>query len=222
MFSVRRAGLCALDDGAYEHVVDSQPAFLETVKGTLDAAGIKAAVVRYCPPLEEQNVDGFIAGGFLRDWVSRRIPRDLDLYIRRPEGASSLEDSLRRAGWTLDRMGLVSTSWRDSQQHVVQVIRTEIENPSDCIARFDLTICCAAMHLRSQATYCASSFTDDVRQRRLIIHNPAFPVDTLRRVSRFVSDGYTISADQLLALHGRILREFHSHGVNAFRPYELL
>jgi hypothetical protein len=142
--------------------------------------------------------------------------------VRTQETGAELEAGLRLAGWALDRIGMVSTSWRDAPGHVVQVIEAEGESAAECIRRFDLTICCAAVDLQTHQTYCSVTFLDDVNQRCLVISRPAFPVDTLRRIARFVNEGYSISSTQLQVLHGCILRELHSHGINAFRPSELL
>jgi hypothetical protein len=116
----------------------------------------------------------------------------------------------------------MSTSWRDPRGHVVQLVKAYGESAADCIRRFDLTICCAAVDLQTGETYCSTTFLDDLNQRRLVVNRPAFAVDSLRRVARFVSEGYTISSSQLEVLHGCILRELHAHGINAFRPSELL
>jgi len=211
-----------VDDTVYEHVLRSAPAETSIVRNQLDGPVLVQAALQYCPPLAGAQLDGFVAGGFIRDVIAASTPRDLDVYVRSQETAVELEGSLRRAGWALDRIGMVSRSWRDSRGHVAQVIKAEGESAAECIRRFDLTICCAAVDLQTQETYCSATFLDDINQKCLVINRPAFPVDTLRRIARFVSEGYSISSSQLQVLHGCILRELHAHGVNAFRPSELL
>jgi hypothetical protein len=209
-------------DNTYEYVLRSAPAEINIVRDQLDADTLVQTVVRYCPPLEGLDADAFVAGGFLRDVIAGTAPRDLDLYVRTRESLTDLESELRRANWTLDRIGMLSTSWRDDRGHSVQLINAEGQQPAECIRRFDLTICCAAVDLRTHETHSCVTFLEDVKQKRLAINKPAFPVDTLRRVARFVGEGYSICSAQLQILHGCVLRELHSHGVNAFRPAELL
>ncbi len=211
-----------VDDTVYEHVLRSAPAETEIVSNQLNGPALVRAILQYCPSLDGVQLDGFVAGGFVRDVIAGSSPRDLDIYVRNQESAAELQAALRLGNWTLDRIGLVSASWRDSRGHVVQVIKAEAESAADCIRRFDLTICCAAVDLPTPLTYCSVTFLADINERRLVINRPAFPVDTLRRIARFVNEGYSISASQLQVLHGCILRELHSHGINAFRPCELL
>jgi hypothetical protein len=211
-----------VDDTVYEHVLQSVPSETKTVREHLDGRALATAALEYCPPLTDVSVNAFVAGGFVRDVVAGRSPRDLDIYARTYESASELERHMRHAGWILDRMGMVSTSWRDQRGHVVQIIKADLESADECIRRFDLTICCASVDLRTLETICGVTFVEDLNHKRLIINRPAFPTDTLRRVARFLGEGYTISSAQLMVLHGCILRELHSHGVNAFRPSELL
>jgi len=211
-----------VDDTVYEHVLRSAPAETQMVRNHLDGLTLAMAALEYCPQLGKAGVDGFVAGGFVRDVIAGTVPRDLDVYARTHESASALETRLRQAEWFLDRMGMISTSWRNKRGQVVQVIKTDVESADECIRRFDLTICCASIDLRTQETFCGTTFVEDLNHKRLVMNQPAFPLDTLRRVARFVSEGYTISSDQLLVLHGCILRELHSHGLNAFRPSELL
>jgi hypothetical protein len=211
-----------IDDAVYEHVLRSVPTETQTVRDHLDGRALAMAALEYCPQIGDSGVDAFVAGGFVRDVIARTAPRDLDVYARTHEGASELESRLRHTGWILDRMGMISTSWRDKRGHVVQIIKTDVESADECIRRFDLTICCASIDLRTQETFCGTTFVEDLNNRRLVINRPAFPIDTLRRVARFVSEGYAISSEQLLVLHGCILRELHSQGLNAFRPSELL
>lgn len=211
-----------VDDTVYEYVLRSAPAETHIVRNHLDGPTLLRAALQYCPPLNGVQLDGFVAGGFVRDVIAGSTPRDLDVYLRVQETSAKLEAGLRLAGWTLDRIGMISTSWRDARGHVAQVIKAEAESAAECIRRFDLTICCAAVDVRTHETYCARTFLDDLNQKRLVINKPAFAVDTLRRIARFVSEGYTISSSQLQVLHACILREMHSHGINAFRPSELL
>jgi hypothetical protein len=211
-----------VDDTVYEHVLHSAPAEASIVRNQLDGSALARAAQQYCPPLAGVQLDGFVAGGFVRDILAESTPRDLDVYVRSQEAAVEFEGALRRAGWGLDRIGMVSTSWRDARGHVVQVIKAEGESAAECIRRFDLTICCVSVDLQTHETYCSITFLDDISQRCLVINRPAFPVDTLRRIARFMNEGYNISSRQLQVLHGCILRELHAHGINAFRPSELL
>ncbi len=145
-----------------------------------------------------------------------REPRDLDLYVAQHAMAASIESGLRSRGWVLAQCAPVVSTWKQGSK-IVQVVRTEHQSPVDCIARFDLTVCCAAFDLLNTVSYSSTAFSADLSARRLTIHNPAFPVDTLRRVSVLLDQGYRIDGAQLLKLHSLILADIHSQKIKAYR-----
>lgn len=203
-------------DSVYERVQASKPAPFVVEVGSLDATVIAAAIQRYCPELVARAARGYIAGGFIRDTLIGRVPRDLDLYVSEAEIATSVEACLRSGSWTLADCAPVVTTWKNKGR-IVQVVRTEHATPADCIARFDLTVCCAAFDLAAATSWSSAAFSADLASRQLVIHQPAFPIDTLRRIAGFVEHGYRIAGAEMLKLHSLILDDIHAHKMKAYR-----
>jgi hypothetical protein len=203
-------------DSVYEQVLVSSPAPFILELGRLDANAIRTAIERYCPELASCGMAAYIAGGFIRDTLTGREPRDLDLYVSDAPIAARIEGRLRSGAWTLGDCAAVVTTWRRDGR-TVQVVRTEHQTPADCIARFDLTVCCAAYDLAAAESCSSAAFSADLAARQLVIHQPAFPIDTLRRIAGFVDQGFRIAGAELLKLHSLILDDIHAHKMKSYR-----
>jgi hypothetical protein len=203
-------------DSVYEQVLATSPAPFVLELGGLDGNSIGTAVERYCPELASGGAPAYIAGGFIRDTLIGREPRDLDLYVSDADTATSIEARLRSGSWTLADCAPVVTTWRQHGR-TVQVVRTEHQTPAACIARFDLTVCCAAYDLVTAESWSSAAFSADLVARQIVIHQPAFPIDTLRRIAGFVDQGYRIAGAELLKLHSLILDDIHAHKMKAYR-----
>jgi hypothetical protein len=172
----------------------------------------------YCSELFwAQPFRAYVAGGFIRDATLHETPRDLDVYIWNSEDRSSLEQVLRTSGWELERCTSLLTEWRNSGNRIVQIIGTDSIDARQFISRFDLTICCAALDLFTGELICSVDFTAHIASKRLVIHNPTSPLDTLRRVSQFMSRGYSITGTEMSKLHNLILSDMRARGIRASR-----
>jgi hypothetical protein len=211
--------LNSISASVYERVLSSLPPTSRVGNDLFDGRLVLLAAETYCPPLFfDRPAGGFIAGGFVRDTYSRTKPRDLDLYVTDNRQWNNFSKQLTDGGWIRYESNAITVSWTRGDR-LVQLVRTS-RTSVECIARFDLTVCCAAVDISDGKSICLESFVADVDSRRLKIHQPAFPVDTLRRVARFMSDGYSIASSEIDKLHGLIVAELHRVGARAFRPEE--
>ncbi len=69
--------------------------------------------------------------------------------------------------------------------------------------------------LYNNGSLCSDQFLEHVKTRELIIHRPAYPLDTLRRVARFVTRGFRISGPELTVPHQLIEQEMLARGQEA-------
>lgn len=203
---------------AYERVVEAEVRPLRLQRDGLDVAALRDRVRIYCPEiLATGEVKGYVAGGFLRDTILGEPPRDLDLYVWDAEAEAAVEARLRLARWELEDCSVALRTWRGSENRVVQIIGTGEPSAGLCLSGFDLTVCCVALDLWGHDAMCVSGFWEHSRARRLVIQNPAYPTDTLRRVGEFVDRGYSISGGELKKLHSLILADMHAQGARAYR-----
>ena len=207
----------------YETVRVAAPRPLVLEGDRLDAGPLRDGVARYCPEiLEIGRASGFVAGGFLRDTILGEQPRDMDVYVWDFDGRRAVESVLRSSNWQLDGCSPAVRTWRSTSERIVQVIDTDCRNPAPCLSRFDLTICCVALDLANGNAVCGASFLQDTDTKSLVVQNPAYPTDTLRRVAGFVERGYSISGAELRKLHGLILADMHTQGARAYRFGEVV
>ena len=186
----------------YERVLASVGLPLPLTVAAIDSACVFRAARQYCECLFlPEPARGMIAGGFVRDSLLGVAPNDLDFYAPRDECAT-LAARLEMADWQLRAAHGVLSTWSKDRKSV-QLIEFS-GNAAACIRRFDLTICCVALDLQSRDVICADAFISDLAARRLVIHDPALPIDTMRRVARFVRHGFTICGTELRELKRRI------------------
>ena len=207
---------------AYEKVRIAPPGPLALRRDGLEAYALRDNVAKYCPEISALGeINGFVAGGFLRDTILCEEPRDLDVYIRDVDGQRTIENQLRSAAWQLEDCSPGVRTWRHERGRVVQLIDTDSRHPGPCLSRFDLTICCVALDLYTNDAVCGVTFLEHTKAKRLAVHNPAYPADTLRRIGGFLERGYSISGAELKKLHGHILADMHAQGMRAYRFREV-
>jgi len=112
-------------------------------------------------------------------------------------------------------------AWRDETDHTLQIIPTQHAKAADCIGCFDLTVCCAAFDLSEGKAVCSREFAEHLFERRLVLHRPSCPFDTLKRVARFLQRGFRIDPSELRSLRLLAEGDVVAHHNVVKRPYEV-
>ncbi len=152
----------------------------------------------------------FVAGGFIRDCITREPARDVDLFTQSAETAKA---------WALDLAGkadkLVITDNAVTVKGVRPVAqfihRWSFPDPIQCIQSFDFTIAAAALWSDggNWRTTCHESFYSDLAARRLVYTSPDRTEDaggSMLRILKFYQRGYRIPLDSLGAVIARLVR----------------
>lgn len=133
------------------------------------------------------NENGFIAGGLIRDLIRDKVPKDVDVYFKRELPLEIMND-LTANGWILSKNG---NYYKDK----VQFITLLKGNPRDVVKQFDFTINNNFYDFSSKELYF------ETEDKTLTINDNLFaPMSALVRLNRFLSEGFTISDNELVFL----------------------
>jgi hypothetical protein len=146
---------------------------------------VQEAVGRYCPTFPFHQERMYVAGGFVRDILCGREPRDIDIYC---------PDFVKPDSWRVTRVqGKVVTYDTGVDSIPVQVMLWSTP-PDLCIQNFDFTVCAAAVVFGAgqQPVFVGNPmFLEDNEHGKLRIIRLTRPPSTRQRCSRFESLGYS-------------------------------
>lgn len=149
----------------------------------------------------------FVAGGALRSLIEDEKVRDLDIYFKSPEGLELFLAKYREVekdyaiSFISDTANaLTLQAFRNGKKPVVQFIKLTTGYPLDVVSRFDFT---NSMGYYDIATgVCNIEKMYDAVQKKELVYNPSClsKAMAMKRVIKFVKQGYTISNKELLAV----------------------
>lgn len=83
------------------------------------------------------------------------------------------------------------------------IIFNEYNTIEDCLDSFDFTICTAA-YIGGCGVVCGTSFVPHADARKLVIRYLTNPLSTMKRVVKYVANGYTIDNKELYKVMKRV------------------
>lgn len=137
--------------------------------------------------------DLFIAGGAIRDSILGIPYDDIDVF--------GPEESLKKQQKILESRGYkivydtekLATLKKDKIK--IQLIsRKDTETIESCLNQFDFTICQFAYDPTDNELYCNPDGLIHLFEKRLVLNTEGFPfpLDTMRRLQKYIQKGYTI------------------------------
>jgi hypothetical protein len=174
------------------------------IKRQAPDALVRSALV-WLPQLESLQ-GAYIAGGFIRAYFAGETPSDMDLYFANEECFNQAKQALEDEGWELvfetDRAITIRNNGR-----IVQLIRFIFcIDPANLIARFDFTVCAAALVIYAWNDTTAGDlilhddFFEHLAGRILVFQGSPLPLSSLKRAIKYVKRGYSICDENLIAL----------------------
>lgn len=174
---------------------------------------------------------GWIAGGALRDYFSRK-PNTSDVDVFFPSTAARLYamQSLEAAGARKVYSNENLEGYHFKGYHVQLVKHYQFASIEETVDDFDFTVCCAAIGHDGRVVI-HEDFFEDLAARRLAVHNLNYPLGTLARIPRYVEKGFKPCSGTLLKLAKAIQRvdldnpnknqlQFYSTGEHRFGRFD--
>jgi hypothetical protein len=156
-----------------------------------------------------------VAGGYVRDIISGREPKDIDVFVENGQTAKDVQDRLEwdlESARTKENKNSVTV---DSYDPLVTMPPIQIVNrwyvwpPEELVETFDWGICQAAVYYdgREWQGVCTQAFIDDLTNETATYMAPDRDEDAGASVLRMVKlarKGYTISEESISGCVGRM------------------
>lgn len=152
--------------------------------------------------------NGWIAGGALRSRIAKDGQSDYDCYFKSSKDLDSakisiLDDVDLKATISIDDEYLLSF---DSKIGKIDLVKKYYKDPQACIDDFDLTVCCLAIDANNNVYWLDRSL-QDIKDKKLILHNPSTPKSTMLRLVKYGGKGYTMDIENSAKLAKMIKEE---------------
>lgn len=142
----------------------------------------------------------WVAGGSVRDYFSGgMIQDDFDIFFPDRESFEKALDILKKtkgikSGFQSPAIANFQDGW-----HKLQLVSSHFfSSPEDTIARFDFTVCCAA--ITTKDVFVNETFFEDLASRSLVINALPYPLSTMERMQKYIRKGYHICNGGLLEI----------------------
>lgn len=145
-----------------------------------------------------ENHNGFIAGGAFKDIYLNKVPKDFDVFFKTEDDFNeALKNYVDDPVFTEKYANSNTVAFANTNNKVIELIRTRFGNVTDVLDSFDFTVCKYAIVKHNNKLYSVehASFHDDVRNKSIKISRnwvlPANndPLDLIERIKRYL--GYT-------------------------------
>jgi hypothetical protein len=162
-------------------------------------AALPASAVRL---LQDNHANAIVAGGFVRDTLRGAQPSDIDIFTTAQIGYNVQLGILRDIPASIWKPPTFA-EWRLYGILPIQIIYASQDHVE---TTFDFTICCARVGYSAARDCwrgdCHEQFQEDLRNRTLRLLGPERirPRKTLKRVMRFVREGFTLQDGDLAAI----------------------
>lgn len=148
--------------------------------------------------------DLFIAGGAVKDFLSNKPIKDLDVFFRTEQQASTFIEKFKTVPGVQiisesDNSCSVSWAFANSPAQpikiVLDLIKARFGTPEQVISTFDFTICSAAVTPHSMVFH--KNYFQDLFTKSLVF-NSLPDLSGLRRVLKYVNKGFHIDESELV------------------------
>lgn len=163
----------------------------------------------------------WIAGGAIRDYFNDgSISKDVDFFCIDRHSMAELVLHLRKhyqfKPYIITKNAIKGHATLLGKSIPVDIVKKPFHNAMDCIDKFDFTVCCMAVSYNNFYYHRSSIF--DLIRKRLVIHQLPYPVDTLKRLQKYIKKGFTACNGTLLSI-AKAISEVDSSNTEIFEFY---
>jgi hypothetical protein len=136
----------------------------------------------------------WIAGGSIKDYFFKTKIKDFDLFFPNQFEMEKMLNHFKdrnEVKFEVDKVANIVIKGR-----VYQIVKKNFfQDPIDTISNFDFTVCCGAVDREN--FYCDDNYFIDLASKKLMVNNLTFPVDSIRRMQKYIKKGFSICNNQI-------------------------
>ena len=145
----------------------------------------------------------WISGGIVRNWMlGEYLNTDIDFFSSDKSKLATLVYHLRNKygfkPYLISKNAIKGTIKLKGKEVKVDIVKRLFENQQETIENFDFTVCCFSTNGETFVYNESAPF--DLLRKRLVVNSLPYPVDTLKRLQRYIKKGYTACNGTLMTL----------------------
>lgn len=177
-------------------------------------------IVRELP--EDISDKVWVAGGGVKDWfIEGKIKNDCDFFCKDRKSMAILTYYLRNKynfkHFIITKNAIKGYILMNGIKMNVDIVKKEFINPVDTLEKFDFTICCFAVC--DDKFYWPESAPFDLLKKRLVINNLPHPVDTMKRLQKYINKGFFACNGTMMTI-AKAIAELDANDESQFEHYK--
>lgn len=158
---------------------------------------------------EDINRKIWIAGGAVRDWFHTSKKSDCDFFAEDRLTMAELVRWLRKnrqfKHYLITKNAIKGYITVNDKKYDVDIVKKPFQNATDCIENFDFTVCCFAVNADNFYYHISAPF--DLLKMKLVINKLPQPIDTLKRLTKYIDKGFKACNGTLMTLAKKIAEQ---------------
>lgn len=136
--------------------------------------------------------DFWIAGGAITSFLSGDKMKDIDCFVANRTNAAKLLIELRKKyefkAYLITPNAVKGWATIKGVKLAIDVVKNTFQNPIQTIENFDFTVTCFAVDKSNFYYHSLAPF--DILRKKLVVNKLSHPVDSMRRIQKYVRKGY--------------------------------
>jgi hypothetical protein len=177
---------------------------METHKYKQGKFPVADQVIYYFNNLLFDHIDSnfWIAGGCITSFLSGDKVNDIDCFVNTRSNACKLIVELRKKfefkAYLITPNAIKGIATIKGKSIKIDIVKNVFDNPLSTIENFDFTVVCFSTD--GDRFYYHSKAAFDLLRRKLVINNTTHPVDSVRRLQKYVKRGFSACNGTVLEL----------------------
>lgn len=171
---------------------------------------------------EELNKKVWIAGGAIRDYFTDgTVSKDIDFFCVDRSSMAELIKVLRNKvefkHYMITRNAIKGYGFIYGKKVLIDIVKKPFTDATSCIDAFDFTVCQFALNYETFFYHKSAIF--DLIRKRLVVHAMPAPVDSMKRLQKYVKKGFTACNGTLLTI-AKSISELDTTNSDLFEFYK--
>lgn len=158
-------------------------------------------ILKDIPEEIQQNV--WIGGGSVKDWLlESKVEKDIDFFSTSRESMYKLVKHLRSKynykAFLITKNAIKGYGEIRGKRYDIDIVKKPFQNITDCLDNFDFTVCCFGVSADKFSYHESAPF--DLIRKRLVVHRLPHPVDSIKRLQKYIKKGFTACNGTILTI----------------------
>lgn len=166
--------------------------------------------------------DCWIAGGGVKDWfIDGKVKNDCDFFCINRKVMATLVYHLRKEyqfkHFLITKNAIKGFGFIKGVKINIDIVKKEFQNAIDTLEKFDFTVCCFAVC--NDKFYWHESAPFDLLKKRLVINDLPHPVDTMKRMQKYINKGFFACNGTMMTV-AKSIAELDANDESQFKHYK--